>query len=258
MKFIGMKRVGAVLVAALLALLLSGMAQAQTISTGSVTPDLGLAGSRLAFVATGFQGSAQDAGEANSRGEQAAYWINAPDGSVISVETLTERDSEGHTTRPLITTANTDGRVAFTWTAPKNLAPGAYSLVLQGLASQHMAQIGFVIAPGGSQTTVQTTVEPAAAPAGATFRFVGTGFDEEKVTYWINTPSGDVIATQTRARQENEKKASTKPLQDEANANGQATIFWTAPAGLAPGAYSLVIHGLDSQHEVKLFFTVAE
>lgn len=144
MMFNGMKRVGAVLVAALLALLLSGMAQAQTMSTGSVTPAVGLAGSRLAFVATGFRGSVQDANDTNSHGEQAAYWINTPDGSVISVEELIQRDNEGRSTRPLIATANANGRIAFNWMAPKSLAPGAYSLVLQGLDSQHMAQIGFM------------------------------------------------------------------------------------------------------------------
>lgn len=134
--------------------------------------------------------------------------------------------------------------------------PGAYSLGLQGLTSQHMAQIGFTIAPGGSQTMIQTSVAPSAAPAGATFRFVATGFGEEKVAYWINTPSGEVISTETRGKRENEKKASSRPLQEQANDDGQVTLFWTAPAGLAPGNYSLVIHGLDSQHEVKLFFTV--
>lgn len=123
--------------AALLALSLCGTAQAQTMSTGSVTPAVGLAGSRLAFVATGFQGSSQDADDQNSRGERAAYWINAPDGSVISVETLEQRDGEGHTTRPLVATANADGQVSFSWTAPKSLAPGTYSLVLHGLDSQH-------------------------------------------------------------------------------------------------------------------------
>jgi 5-hydroxyisourate hydrolase-like protein (transthyretin family) len=252
----GMKRAGTVIVAALLALSLGGMAQAQTMSTGSVTPAVGLAGSRLAFVATGFQGSSQDADEQNSRGEQAAYWINAPDGSVISVETLTQRDGEGHATRPLIATANTDGRVSLSWTAPKSLAPGAYSLVIHGLASQHEARIGFTIAPGGSQTVMQTTVAPSAAPAGSSLRFAATGFGEEKVAYWINTPSGEVISTQTRTKKENEQKASTQPLQDLANDDGEVTLFWTAPTGLAPGAYSLVIHGLDSQHEVRLFFTI--
>lgn len=253
----GMKRVGAVLVAALLALLLSGgMAQAQTMSSGSVTPAVGLAGARLTFVATGFQGAAQDEDKTDSPGEQAAYWINTPDGSVISVETFTEANSDGHTSRPLIATANADGRITFDWTAPKSLVPGAYSLVLQGLDSQHMAQISFMIAPVGSQTIVQTTVEPASAPAGETFRFVATGFGEENVSYWINTPGAEVISTQARGKQENEEGASTEPLVDEANSDGEATIFWTAPAGLAPGAYSLVIHGLDSQHEVKLLFTI--
>jgi hypothetical protein len=121
------------------------MAQAQTIGTGTVTPLEGLAGSRLVFVATGFQGSSQGDDEANSRGERAAYWINTPDGSVISVETLAKRDSEGHATRPLIATANTDGRIALIWTAPKTLMPGAYSLVIHGLASQHEVKLFFTI-----------------------------------------------------------------------------------------------------------------
>lgn len=252
-----MKRIGSLGVIGLLALGLIGATQAQSLGAGSATPGIGLAGTNFAIVATGFMGSTQDADEDNSRGERASYWVNTPGGGIISVETLAEADSEGRTTRPLITTANTDGRVAFSWLAPKDLVAGDYSIVIHGLSSQYEAQIFFAIAPQGSQTVIQTTVVPPAAPVGTTFQFVATGYVEERVSYWINTPSGAVISTEPRDQEDDEDAATTRPLQDQADEDGKATVAWTAPAGLVPGAYSMVIHGLTSQHEVQIFFTIS-
>jgi hypothetical protein len=69
----------------------------------------------------------------------------APQQAVISVETPEQHDGEGHTSRPLIATANADGQVPLSWTLPKSLAPGVYSLVMHGLGSQHEVQLFFTV-----------------------------------------------------------------------------------------------------------------
>jgi hypothetical protein len=119
----------------------------------------------------------------------------------------------------------------------------------------------FIVNPAGSQTVVQHDVSPAIGAAGMQFVFHATAFqgtssgNGEQASYWINTPSGAVISTEPRSDTDDYGN-DTKPLLAHANKDGVVTIFWTAPADAVPGSYSLVVHGLTSQREVSIPFTI--
>jgi hypothetical protein len=99
-----------------------------------VTPSAGPAGTRFHVVMTGYADE-----------EQVSYWINLPNGEVISTEPLGEEDEYGNTTRPLLERANGDGVVSIYWVSPKDLKPGIYSLVAHGLSSHHEVMTFFTV-----------------------------------------------------------------------------------------------------------------
>jgi hypothetical protein len=193
--------------------------------------------------------------------ELVSYWINTPDGKVISTDPLVEADKNGHTTTPMIAQANSDGDVAIFWTAPDNTIAGLYSLIIQGLDSNHQERVLFTMNWKGSQTVTQYDVTPTTGPTGTLFVFHATGFrvsshvDGEQVAYWINTPNGKVISTEPLA--ETDKNGNTtSPMLAWADSDGNVAIFWSAPADAQLGSYSLVIHGLVGQHEVRIPFNI--
>jgi hypothetical protein len=230
---------------------------------GSADPAVSLPGAPIVFHAVGFQGvSSNDRSVANAKGEQVSYWINVPDGTIISSEPRSDKNDYGHTTKPLLAQANRDGEVTIFWTAPLSAPAGNYTMVIHGLTSERERVIPFTLMPAGSMTDVQNTVTPASGPAGTQFIFEATGLlkapkggDGERVSYWINTPSGAVISTEPR-HDTDDYGNDTKPLVAQANKDGVVRIFWTSPANLAPGKYSLVVHGLTSQRQVLIPFTI--
>lgn len=81
-------------------------AQAQEVG---VTPPYGGPGTEFAFFADGF--------EPNRR---VAYWVNFPDGTIDSDESL------------YAVSANRDGRADWTWEAPGDAPAGQYTMVARG------------------------------------------------------------------------------------------------------------------------------
>jgi hypothetical protein len=193
--------------------------------------------------------------------EQASYWINTPNGTIISTEPLESPDRNGNTTTPLLTWADGNGNITINWTVPNNALPGHYSMVIHGIASNHQDVIPFTINPAGSQTVIQTDVTPTSGPVNTVFVFHATGFvgaaniDGEQASYWINTPKGTVIATEPLTSPDKNGN-TTAPLIARADSNGVVKIFWTATPDLQPGNYSLVVHGLVSQHQVVIPFSI--
>ncbi len=94
----------------------------------NVEPNAGPAGTEFAFFAEGFE-----------PGEQVGVWINAPDGSILSVF-----DENGDV---LSLFANEDGRVDWSVTSPSEAPPGFYSMVATGLDSGNEVAIPFEILP---------------------------------------------------------------------------------------------------------------
>lgn len=212
--------------------------------------DVGVPGTPFTFNATGFRGN-----------EPIAYWINTPDGKVISTDPLETPDQFGKTTKPLVTESDADGNVIIYWTAPSNALVGSYSLVVQGLETSRQSVVSFKLNPPGSQTVTQYGATPAAGPAGTPFVFDATGFrgsaviDGESISYWINTPSGAIISTDPLETAD-QRGNTTKPLVARADTTGLARIYWTAPVSLQPGNYTLLVHGDTSQHQVSIPFTI--
>lgn len=174
----------------------------------------------------------------------------------------TKANDYGHTAKPLLAQAGHDGDVKITWTAPLSAPAGNYTMVIHGLDSAVERVIPFTLMPTGSMTDMQHSVTPVSGPGGTQFIFQAAGFlktsknsDGERVSYWINTPSGAVIATEARSGT-SDYGHDTKPLLAHSNKDGVAKIFWTAPADLQPGKYSLVVHGLTSQRQVLIPFAI--
>ncbi|MBX0328332.1 hypothetical protein K2Z83_11660 [Oscillochloris sp. ZM17-4] len=218
----------------------------------SVAPEQGVPGTAFVFKADGF----------STNGEKVAFWINTPDGQVISTKPLPKADKAGNTTTPLMADAGTTGEATLYWTAPSTAALGNYTLVAHGLASQHEDVIPFSIDPQGSMRVVQTDITPASGPAGTAFVVHATGFQGatkgdtgEQVSFWINTPDGSIISTKPLSSADSAGNTTT-PLLAQAGADGIVKIFWDAPASAMPGSYTMVIHGLDSQHEVVVPFSI--
>ena len=88
----------------------------------TVTPAVAAPGARFVFSGTGFGAN-----------EKLSIWLNAPDGRVL----LAEIDG--------IAEAAPDGRVAWTWIAPKDAQLGAWQLVAHGRTSGIELVAGFML-----------------------------------------------------------------------------------------------------------------
>jgi hypothetical protein len=88
----------------------------------TVTPATAAPGARFVFSGSGFGAN-----------EKLSIWLNAPDGRVLPAEI------EG------IAETAPDGRVGWTWVAPKDAPLGAWQLVAHGRASGIEAVVGFTL-----------------------------------------------------------------------------------------------------------------
>jgi hypothetical protein len=254
---------GAVAIATLL-LVPAQAALAQRIVAPSVTPRDGVPGVRFTFTAPGFVGAVPDEDADENTGERISYWINLPDGTVISTEKHVGKGADDDSYRPLLARANGYGEVTIRWTSPGDAMAGPYSLVMHGLESNFEVMLPFTMHSEGWQTVLQTDVRPTSGVAGTTFQFVATGFEPaavdddntgERVAYWFNTPDGKVIGVEKRSGK-TPYGNETKPLLHEADGSGTVNLVWSSPKDLKPGVYSIVIHGLDSHHEVLMPFSI--
>jgi hypothetical protein len=88
----------------------------------TIAPSAGAPGARFVFSGTGF-----------GPDESLSIWLNAPDGRVIAAEI------EG------IAETAPDGRVGWTWVAPKDAPLGAWQMVAHGRESGIEAVVGFTL-----------------------------------------------------------------------------------------------------------------
>jgi hypothetical protein len=221
----------------------------------------GVPGSNFTFRGGGFKGGDKD--NKDEAGEQLAYWITTPSGAVIDHRHLDDEDDQAHTEKPYLTHARHDGSVILSWRAPADSAIGMYALTIHGQSSQRELVFPFLIKPQSAMTVTQHGITPATGAAGTTFEVRATGFgkgatksdDGERAAYWINLPDGGVIATEERTT-ESDYGNIARPLLHTANHDGIMTLYWTAPADAVAGNYSIVLHGLDTQLEVVIPFTL--
>jgi hypothetical protein len=196
-----------------------GGAQAQSAGeVPSVYPQVGAPGARFSFVVSGF-----------SARERVGVWINLPDGRVI------DRGIEN------LDRATRQGRVSWNWTAPEGSAPGTYQMVARGVSSGIEKQISFeirAVAPSAEGSNI----EPKAAVAGSLFTFYASGFLlNEDVYLWANAPDGTQL----------DVKLARRTLY-----NGRLDAAWSAPVAAQPGAWQIVVRGIDSGIERVLRFEI--
>jgi hypothetical protein len=97
-------------------------AQAATPPQLTIAPPAGAPGARFVFSGSGFGAN-----------EKLSIWLNAPDGRVVLAET------EG------IAETAPDGRVGWTWVAPKDAPLGNWQMVAHGRTSGIEAVVGFTL-----------------------------------------------------------------------------------------------------------------
>lgn len=104
-----------------------------------------------------------------------------------------------------------------------------------------LAAMMAIRAPGVAVAQEQS-VTPTSGPAGTTFTFRLSGFDNgERVGYWLNVPNGTVLAIGNNS--------TYAP-------SGQLTVVWTSQVGVPLGFWQLVAVGVSSDRQRVVPFEV--
>ncbi len=187
----------------------------------TVHPPSGQAGTRFSFLADGFRG-----------GERIDIWLNLPDGRAIPARP----DSEAQRR------AAPDGRAAWSWTAPDDAPPGAWSLVARGQRSGVVRVALLTIVSPPSPDAPAAGVYPATGAPGTRFVFFAAGFDPaDPLAFFLASPDGRetlVSVDQPRA------------------SNGRVDWNWTAPDNAPPGTWRFRVVGSTSKFEQTIAISI--
>jgi 5-hydroxyisourate hydrolase-like protein (transthyretin family) len=189
----------------------------------NVNPTFGPPGTEFDFFAEGF--------EPNRR---VAYWVNFPDGTIDSDESL------------YAVSANNDGRADWSWEAPGNAPAGQYTMVARGQNDvEHV--IPFEVRAGsgtpGAEPPAGTNAEvtPNVGSPGTEFAFFAEGFEgNRRVAYWVNLPDGTIDSDESL-------------YAVSANRDGRADWTWEAPGDAPAGQYTMVARGQNGLEHVIPF-----
>lgn len=198
-----------------------------------VTPQAGQPGQTFVFQGSGFQA-----------GEQVAFWVNVPDGSVIGSNVQVSADAQG-----LIPA----GKIQFVSDA-KSLV-GVWSIVGQGKISGRTAigyfrllgsPIGRAPQPGpGVPSNVDARSDPVAGPAGTIFFFDAFGFRPgEEVQLTIVASDG-------------QRTSPGFTVTADANGSiGYASIYYPTALDYPLGLYSFIGQGKTSGKISTAYFVL--
>lgn len=194
----------------------------------NVNPHAGTAGTRFAFMATGFLGY-----------ERVGVWLNDPEGRPLSANAENLDPATGF------------GRVDWFWTAPASVRVGTWQMVARGIQSGVQRIIPFEIGapllvgpPPAEVPGITSNVNPRAGTPGTRFAFMATGFQSgEPVGVWVNTPDGQPLPI------------SAEQL-NPANRDGRADWFWTAPSYFRPGTWQMLAYGTRSGLQRIIVFEI--
>lgn len=188
----------------------------------SVYPTTGPAGTRFAFLASGFR----------SR-ERVAVWLNAPDGRVLTVETESLRS------------ATREGRANWFWTAPEGTPNGTYQMVARGVLSGVERVITFQLGAEVAATPeagARANVYPGEGRPGTLFAFFAVGYAKgESVALWVNRPDGQAQAIEAERLEIDE---------------GRLDFSWIAPDDVPSGSWEVVAVGRESGTQTVIPFTI--
>lgn len=154
-----------------------------------------------------------------------SYWFTDAKGAPVRADEKIEVDA--------------DGRASWEWTAPRLAEPGQWVMTARGKYSGREVRIPFTIVV---PTPPAATVNPAAGNASTSFSFRATGFNViERIDTWVERPDGKAIAGTTGVR---------------ADGQGVAAWTWKAPADTAPGTYTMIARGRDTDLLFRVTFTI--
>ncbi len=155
--------------------------------------------------------------------EQAGWWPTSPTGELLPGGIDVKVDETG--------------RLDWTWTAPPNVVPGRWMMVVQGKESNRESRLFFEIVTDEvpPPPSPPYSVTPASAPPGTTFTFTAEVEPTEQLGYWATDPRGTVY-----------------PGSSEINADdeGLLTWTWTAPEDALVGPWMMTVQSSISDEVV--------
>lgn len=193
--------------------------------------------------ATGYPGTIFTFSATNLRpGEVASYWLNMPNGAIVSDRTYTVK-------------VQPDSSATWTWTTSTDAMAGTWSMVIEGIQSgisfsiPFTIQDGTIIDPATGHLTIpdqaRIGVEPEIGPPGIQFHFFANHFRQyEPVSFWVNSPDGKVYGGDPRI------------YQTYADAQGLADWYWVSSRTDIPGVWSMVATGHHSNVVQVILFTI--
>ena len=159
-----------------------------------------------------------------------------------------------------------DGSIATNLSIPSALGDkpanwGLWTVLYQGLKSNHLSIIYFAITPptGPVACPVDGSRNGKAMPSniaqGQRIIFEASGFKaNEPISYWFTGPNGEVIGTKEPAdRATREEDGADVPWVD---AQGNIKVSQTLP--LAPGNWVITFQGMDSKAQAVIRFCVSK
>lgn len=159
-------------------------------------------------------------GENFELGERIGWWATDPAQGVVG------GDDVG--------ASRNDGSFEIDFDVPDDALGGRWAMTAYGKSSDILVVTTFDVLgrePGPEE--FQAKVAPPSGPAGTTFAFAATGFDdEETISYWITEPGGTVFVA--------------FPEGAEADQDGRLDVEWTVPADAPRGAWIMTMQGYDS------------
>jgi 3D (Asp-Asp-Asp) domain-containing protein len=193
--------------------------------------------------------------------EPVGLWVNVPDGTIVSNDSLGQTDTyvDG-TVIPLNKMASTDDYGAFAYALDTSGLPnGNYSVVAHGLDSDVEAVLSFTI--DGSMPAIdrlKAESDTSAVAAGTVLTIRGASYQaDEPVGLWINIPDGTVISNDSLGQTDTQIDGTVIPLNAMAFADDTGEFTYSLnTSGLPSGNYSLVAHGLNSNMDNVLTFTI--
>jgi len=190
--------------------------------------------------------------------EPIGLWINVPGGTAISEESLGQTDTHiVGTVIPLDAMGTADDAGDFTYNLDTTGLPsGDYSLVAHGLTTGTEEVLNFTIKPGPALQL--TAGDNTTVPAGTYLTITGSPYgSDEAVGLWINVPNGTTISEDSLGQTDSHVVGTVIPLNIPGYADKDGVLAYTLDtSGLPSGTYSLVAHGLSTEIEGVLPFTI--
>lgn len=187
----------------------------------SVNPAQGGPGTVFNFQASGF-----------APRERVAAWLVQPDG----------------TNRELVPTemfwefADDNGDFSWQWTVPQGAPAGNWVAVAQGIDSDLLVEISFIVLASADPSGAPA-INPTAGAPGTLFIITAGGFNpNEQIGTWLNQPDGQRIDSDTPWL-----------FADE---NGNVTWQWQAPGNAMGGGWQAVTRGQDQGRQITLDFVI--